>query len=191
MRLTLTVESGPNAGRVFTLTRHDTFLMGRSKHAHLQLPPTDRYCSRIHCMVEFNPPLCRIIDLGSNNGTYVNGKRQPVADLADGDRIRAGRTTLRVGLDQDASTALESSADDQETVTRSPEDEVPPAAESDPAVCIACEAVLDVRERGLAEASPVLCQVCRQRMAQYPQMLPGYQLLRQVGRGGMGVVHLA
>jgi pSer/pThr/pTyr-binding forkhead associated (FHA) protein len=33
-------------------------------------------------------------DLGSTNGTLVNGRRQERARLSDGDTIRAGQTTL-------------------------------------------------------------------------------------------------
>src|SRR3954453_333995 len=81
MHITLTVTKGQGQGRTFTFNGHDTFLVGRSRHAHLQLSPTDRYCSRIHFMVEVNPPSCRLMDMGSNNGTHVNGARVTRAEL--------------------------------------------------------------------------------------------------------------
>jgi serine/threonine-protein kinase len=98
MRVTLTVIAGPHAGTEFTFDRHDTFLVGRSRHAHFQLPEKDRYFSRIHFMMEVNPPQCRLIDMGSHNGTYVNGQRMLSGDLHDGDQIRAGHTVLRLGV---------------------------------------------------------------------------------------------
>jgi serine/threonine-protein kinase len=73
MRLTLTVTAGPHLGQSFTFAAHDLFLVGRSKRAHFQLPNKDRYFSRVHFLVETNPPLCRIQDMGSRNGTFVNG----------------------------------------------------------------------------------------------------------------------
>jgi eukaryotic-like serine/threonine-protein kinase len=96
MRITLRVTEGPNKGRTFTFTNRDRFLVGRSKLAHFRLPNTDRYFSRIHFLVEVNPPYCRLMDMGSRNGTYVNGKEVSAADLNHGDRIKAGRTVIRV-----------------------------------------------------------------------------------------------
>src|ERR1022692_11453 len=96
MRIILTVVAGPHKGLEFSFDRHDTFLVGRSKHAHFQLLAKDKYFSRIHFMMEVNPPQCRLIDMGSHNGTYVNGAQVLTADLQDGDQIRAGHTILRV-----------------------------------------------------------------------------------------------
>src|SRR5436309_15279213 len=95
MRITLTVIEGPHKGMEFAFSRHDTFLVGRSKHAHFQLPLKDKYFSRIHFMLEVNPPQCRLIDMGSHNGTYVNGVQALTAGK-DGDQIRAGHATLRL-----------------------------------------------------------------------------------------------
>jgi serine/threonine protein kinase len=98
MRITLTVTAGPHAGATFSFDRHDTFLVGRSCHAHFQLPVKDRYFSRIHFMMEVNPPQCRLIDMGSHNGTYVNGQRVLSTDLREGDEIRAGHTVIRLNV---------------------------------------------------------------------------------------------
>ncbi|MBI2807978.1 MAG: protein kinase [Planctomycetes bacterium] len=102
MRVILTVIAGPHKGQKFTFDRHDTFLVGRSKHAHFQLPAKDRNLSRIHFMMEVNPPECRLIDMGSHNGTFVNGESRLSADLKDGDQIRAGHTVLRVHVLREA-----------------------------------------------------------------------------------------
>jgi serine/threonine-protein kinase len=195
MRLTLTVTSGPLEGRVFTLTRHETLLAGRSRHAHVQLPVADRYCSRLHFLVELSPPACRLVDLGSNNGTFVNGQRVPRADLSDGDLVRAGQTTLRVGIGAEGTTL--------------PDDDVPappvPLGPPGPQralpdwlaplplshVCVGCEATLDERERSAGEQGAVLCRVCQERVRLAGQPLPGYQLVRVLGKGGTGTVHLA
>jgi len=96
MRITLTVTEGPHKGLEFAFARHDTFLVGRSRHAHFQLPAKDKFFSRIHFLIEVNPPQCRLVDLGSHNGTYVNGSRVLSADLNDGDQIRAGHTILKL-----------------------------------------------------------------------------------------------
>jgi serine/threonine-protein kinase len=98
MNVTLTVTAGPHAGREFVFDRHDTFLVGRSKDAHFQLSYDDPYFSRRHFLVEVNPPRVRVMDFKSRNGITVNGHKVTVADLSDGDEIRAGHTIFRVGV---------------------------------------------------------------------------------------------
>src|SRR5436190_20186616 len=100
MRITLTVTAGPHQGKVFSFEGHDTFIVGRSPRARFRLPRDDKYFSRYHFMVEANPPLCRLVDLKSRNGTYVNGERVEKADLKDGDQIQGGRTVLQVSVDR-------------------------------------------------------------------------------------------
>ena len=68
MNVTLTVTAGPHAGRTFVFDRHDTFLVGRAKAAHLRLSADDPYFSRRHFLLEVNPPRVRVYDLNSHNG---------------------------------------------------------------------------------------------------------------------------
>src|SRR5207237_1001411 len=96
--VTLTITGGPHKGQNFTFTEHDTFLVGRSKRANFQLPKKDMYVSRAHFLVEANPPRCRLLDLRSHNGTYVNGHRVTSVELRDADVVRAGRTIFRVAI---------------------------------------------------------------------------------------------
>lgn len=98
MIVELTVTAGPHAGRSFRFPDHSTFLVGRSSQAHFSLPEKDPHVSRLHFLVEVNPPLCRLRDMGGVNGTLVNGARVTQADLKDGDTISAGQTTFVVRL---------------------------------------------------------------------------------------------
>src|SRR6267142_3450896 len=95
MQVDLKVLAGPYEGRVFCFTQPDTFLIGRSNDAHLCLT-NDRFFSRNHCLLEINPPHCFLRDLGSTNGTFVNGQRVKEASLKNGDRIQGGETVLLV-----------------------------------------------------------------------------------------------
>src|SRR5712672_4215956 len=95
MRVTLRVLAGPYTGREFTFDQHDTFLIGRADTAHLYLPD-DRFFSRHHCLLEISPPHCLLRDLGSTNGTFVNGRKVSEAALQNGDKIQGGETVLLV-----------------------------------------------------------------------------------------------
>ena len=97
---------GPHAGREFTFDGHDNFIVGRSKAVQFRLSSKDQFFSRNHFLVEVNPPLCRLLDLNSTNGTHVNGKPVTSIELHDGDTIEAGDTTLRVSLVLPASATL-------------------------------------------------------------------------------------
>jgi pSer/pThr/pTyr-binding forkhead associated (FHA) protein len=97
MPISLTVIEGPHQGQVFTFAGQETFVVGRSNKAHFRLPHKDKYFSRVHFVLEVKPPHCRLVDMGSRNGTYVNGQKVTAAvDLKDGDLITAGHSVLRV-----------------------------------------------------------------------------------------------
>src|SRR5438067_2298841 len=95
MRVSLNVVAGPQTGRTFTFDQHDTFMIGRSEDAQFCLPH-DRFFSRHHCILEIAPPQAFLRDLGSTNGTFVNGLRVETAHLKSGDRIQGGETVLEV-----------------------------------------------------------------------------------------------
>lgn len=89
----LTVRNGPDLGKKYTL--RDTMRLGRGAQSEIVLP--DDAASRSHASIQVTPDGCLITDLGSTNGTLVNGVRiaEP-ASLADGDVISCGQTELTV-----------------------------------------------------------------------------------------------
>jgi serine/threonine-protein kinase len=173
MAITLTVLSGPHAGQRFTFAGHETFLVGRSAEAHLSLP-NDPYFSRAHFLIELNPPLARLLDLQSHNGTQVNGQPVQNIDLRDGDRIQAGQTTLHVCI------ASSSPADVGATQSLPPR-----SARENPA-----------QQRMMQTASSVVSfpgdtlPTIPVQEGRIPS-LPGYVVEEELGRGGMGVVYRA
>lgn len=102
MHVVLTVIGGPHVGKTFTFDRHDHFFVGRATVAHFRLAESDPYFSRLHFMIEVNPPACRILDLKSTNGTFVNGTTIESTDLQHGDLIEAGDTVLRLTIGEDS-----------------------------------------------------------------------------------------
>ena len=54
----------------------------------------DGAASRKHCLIKIVAETFTLVDLGSANGTKVNGDRVKEYDLTDGDRIKIGKTVL-------------------------------------------------------------------------------------------------
>lgn len=100
MKVELQVIKGPEKGKTFTFTKHDTFLVGRSHDAHLRFSEDDRTISRYHLFLEINPPNCFIKDLDSTNGTFINDDQKPITEkmIKNGDQIIIGHTTLLVKI---------------------------------------------------------------------------------------------
>jgi hypothetical protein len=136
MRVTLTVTEGPHQGKSFTFTEHQTFFVGRSKRCHFQLPRDDKYFSRVHFLVEVNPPHLALMDMKSRNGTHVNGEKVERIALKNGDFIKAGRTVIRVIVE--ATDSMPSIAPPQSPLVRpspptpSPAVQVPPVVHLPP-----------------------------------------------------------
>jgi serine/threonine-protein kinase len=188
MEVQLTVTKGPHKGQVFTFNGHDTFLVGRSPRAHFRLADKDKRISRLHFMVEVNPPLCRLIDLGSRNGTHVNGHEVTKADLKSGDQIRAGRTILRVAIVR-RSVPWMPPPDSLLMANLPPRPIVRPNPLSETAAqrCRVCATGMVAEPAAPAH----LCASCLASIQNQRQFIPGYQIIRELGRGGMGVVHQA
>jgi TonB family protein len=73
----------------------DIIKIGRLSSAHLRLE--DEKVSRVHSVLEVAADgTLSIIDMGSVEGTYVNGKRVNKGRVTFGDEIRVGGTTLRL-----------------------------------------------------------------------------------------------
>ncbi len=69
-------------------------VIGRSASAQVVLP--DEFVSQRHARLVARGGRYWIEDLGSTNGTYLNGQRiEAPAPLVDGDLLRLGTTTLR------------------------------------------------------------------------------------------------
>ncbi|MBS2012514.1 MAG: protein kinase [Deltaproteobacteria bacterium] len=174
-KVKLVVLAGPFVGRELTFDQADTFIFGRAEDCHLPLPPDDTSASRYHFLLEAAPPVARIRDLGSLNGTFVNGKkcggrdatesldqarkrRFPEVDLSNGDRIVVGDTMFECGIEGAiAPTVLMQPAPGiPETILRSPAPGTPvartPEARGD---LSAYELVRSIAKGGMAEVSLV------------------------------------
>jgi len=177
MQLNLRVLAGPYKDRVFCFTQPDTFLIGRTADSHLYLPD-DRFFSRHHCLLEISPPRCLLRDLGSTNGTFVNGQKVSEAALLNGDKIQGGETVLLV-----------------EVVSGDTPKDLRPSGPAKPIIvavqCINCGRSEQAQAATSDEHLTLLCEDCRVELRNSPQPIPGYEMIRVLGRGGMGCVTLA
>src|SRR5437763_7551700 len=102
MDVQFVVEHGALSGHAFRM-RAPEMLVGRKKGCGLRIPSAA--VSREHCRLQFVEGVLTIEDLGSINGTLLNG--QPVAErqtIRPGDRLKVGPVTFVVEYEMDAAT---------------------------------------------------------------------------------------
>ncbi|MGA7270233.1 MAG: FHA domain-containing protein [Acidimicrobiia bacterium] len=87
------VRSESQAGLDFTVT--DATVLGRSSEADIVID--DPYASEFHLRLVSQDGGLTLHDLGSTNGTYLNGRRvtAPV-ELRRGDAVQVGKTVMEV-----------------------------------------------------------------------------------------------
>jgi DNA-binding NtrC family response regulator len=92
----ITVVEGPDAGLVVSLdaTGPTRALLGQSPVCTIRL--TDREVSRRHVALTVTDTKLMVLDLGSTNGTTVNGVLVKEASLQGGEAIRVGSSVLSV-----------------------------------------------------------------------------------------------
>lgn len=101
MAAVLIVIDGPNKGDRIAITGSQ-FIIGRERDCHLRSP--SEMVSRHHCVLRQDDYTLRVLDLGSLNGTYVNGRRiQGEVILGHGDWLNIGDVGFEVNLSDSAS----------------------------------------------------------------------------------------
>jgi hypothetical protein len=177
-KVQIKISKGKDAGKIFTFTEHDTFVFGRMDDCHACIPD-DTQVSRHHFILEVNPPAACLRDLGSLNGTWVNGKkygarekgetpeqgakrRFPEVAIKHGDRIKVGVTELEVAV---------------EKAKEAPQHRADPALGDISLLSPEQLAKLIFGSPGQA-AKPKL-------------QIPGCKIEEEVGRGGFGAVYRA
>ncbi|MCA9623761.1 MAG: FHA domain-containing protein [Myxococcales bacterium] len=98
LRPSLRFLSGRHQGSDFVLDDPSEVVVGRSGDADLIL--VEGMVSRRHARFELSSGTLRIEDLGSTNGTFVNGDKVKHATLREGDRVLIGTTILKVAFSE-------------------------------------------------------------------------------------------
>ncbi len=217
MRVEIHIIAGPAKGQRFFFDKPDCFLFGRTIDAHVSLPGDSRV-SRQHFLLEISPPECKICDLDSKNGTFVNGiryggrtlpkqgmKQAPggVKEkwLKDSDEISVGDTRMRVSILNPA-----------REISKKAVSNAPQPVKQHKVYCARCnkEVTEELEIRDQDTTAEYVCKTCREKGAvssigilkdlllneaitkeSSPLSIKGYRIEESINRGGMGVVYKA
>ena len=136
IKLRVTHGSDAHAPEVHVFDR-ETVMIGRDESNLLALPDPSRIVSKHHAEVRETEQGYELVDLGSKNFTYLNGKRLTSghpSPLRDGDRFKIGEFEIAfektVAADEDR-TVFAARFDDTPEETR--EEPAPPTPAAPPA----------------------------------------------------------
>jgi len=205
--MALEITKGPRKGKTFQLDDTCVVLVGRSHHCHCRLGPDPR-SSRVHLVMEVAAPQCRLRDLGSTNGTLVNGKRVIEAAVGDGDTITVGQTELLVKATapaprpapaQDPAKPSRLAHEDRppplgleaRPAAPAPSPEEQPDEETSPITpCLRCGQPGSAPTDRLPGDGRV-CPDCLSAMQLQGENVPGYRLVHPLEAGGMSLLWVA
>ncbi len=103
MPVFLEVRSGSQTGNRIRLNPGQPVRIGRTKSSDCAFAD-DTHMSGSHFSVEATENECRLTDLNSRNGSWLNGQRVSTAVVANGDTIFAGETKFVVTVESATST---------------------------------------------------------------------------------------
>src|SRR5262245_57404609 len=124
----LKVLEGRQQGKTIPLNVRQ-FLIGREQDCHLR--PNSDLVSRHHCVFTVDDFSVRLRDLGSTNGTFVNGERiQGQVMLKPGDHVVVGKLSFEIVVHEPAAVAAATRGSGSSDSSVFPDVEPTPAAES-------------------------------------------------------------
>jgi len=148
-------------GKPHEWTGERALVIGRGRNAEMML--ADPLLSRRHCQLEMSAGVVVVHDLGSANGTFVNGIQTSRAAITPGDVVTLGRSWLRI-VPEMAQVRIGQGDDGPSMTQRFDKRAVSTAPER--------------RYEGAADGS------------EYPE-IDGYELFGTIGKGSFGTVYRA
>ncbi|MCW8140022.1 MAG: protein kinase [Planctomycetota bacterium] len=173
MRVGLRLVRGARANETITLEDNQSVILGRGTEATFRIQ--DPSISRRHCQISNTPRGVLIADLGSSNGTYVNGQRlaQGWSQLAPNDQVILGQNELRV-LAANAGAAPNPQGYRCGNCARP----------------ITPQEIQQNRYRQDTNGR-LICAECLKQFDFDPNMVDGYTIEKKLGQGAFGAVYKA
>jgi pSer/pThr/pTyr-binding forkhead associated (FHA) protein len=125
----LKATEGNLEGQEFVVPNRAQCVIGRSRDCTVRVPDNTTLTSRHHCALEVDWPAVHVQDLGSLNGTYVNGyligrraHRDTEAtlvtgrtewNLRQGDFLRIGENVFRIEFEPESKPGSPSQSNDR------------------------------------------------------------------------------
>jgi hypothetical protein len=93
--ISLTINLADGATKVVEFNSGDPIMVGSGASAHVRIEGDD--VSSLHCMIKPKDGKIAVLDLGSDEGTELNGKElKGETDVSDGDVITVGKAKISV-----------------------------------------------------------------------------------------------
>jgi hypothetical protein len=73
IQVVLKFTKGGLKHREYSYHQSESVTIGRQDDCSIVIPETDSSVSRCHCTLDINPPDVTVRDMGSTNGTFLNG----------------------------------------------------------------------------------------------------------------------
>jgi len=93
----LVVVAGPDQGKMFPLTDGQTRVLGRGQASDTLI--NDPQLSRVHCRVQADGAIVRLMDAGSTGGTFFQDVKIQNVELPPGSIFRVGNSVIRYQFD--------------------------------------------------------------------------------------------
>ena len=159
--VTVTITKGELKSKQFNYSQKEILIVGRDNDCAVFFP--EKTVSRYHCLIDIAPPSIMVRDIGSKNGTYLNGKLigkrpkdMPIEEarkqrskefyVKSGDRLGLGRDceiTINVSMPQCCSNCS---------------CEIESVAHKDPAELPLCSDCRNAQKRGTSRE--IKCEIC-------------------------------
>ncbi len=174
MRVELRFVRGPRAGQSFPLDDNASVIIGRGVETTFRIQ--DPSISRRHCQITNSPQGVLIADLGSSNGTYLNGQRIGTwTQVQPNDQVILGNNEFTVAAMQPP---------------------VRPQQSAPAAACSNCQKPVTAQDMSAGRVRQdtngrLICSDCLKQYDFDPNLIDGYTIQKKLGQGAFGAVYKA
>jgi serine/threonine-protein kinase len=173
MRVELRFVRGPRAGQSFPLEENASVIIGRGVETTFRIQ--DPSISRRHCQIGNGPQGVVIADLGSSNGTYVNGKRIGTwTPIQPNDQVILGNNEFHIAPIAPPPRPMSQAA----------------------AACSNCNRPVTAQDLAAGRVRQdtngrLICSDCLKQFDFEPNLIDGYVIQKKLGQGAFGAVYKA